>query len=381
MAVNSRYGNLVAAIATIAVCDIAMGLTFQLVPLLMEARGVPAWIIGLNAAMGPLGILVAGPFLPAIVKRIGAKRVAVASIALVLAALAGFSLLQSVASWFALRFAFGLAAGTLFTVSEAWVMTFASDESRGRVMGLYTSVLSVTFAAGPLILPFTGIEGQMPWLIGMACVALSAIPLALVDVTEDGFRDSHGAGFFGFVSRAPLLLFAVGAVTTFDGIILSFFSIFGIRSGLSLPTASWILGAGILGNVVAQPLFGLLADKWSRTGTIIVTALVTIVLSIAMIWVVQSWLIWPVMIVAGSTAFAAYTVALTVLGENFKGADLITGSAAISVMWGIGGLTGPPIAGAAVDLFGVNAVPLTLAAIYTILVAGLLISGGKLVRA
>ena len=68
-----RYGNLVAAIATIASCDIALGFTFQLLPILMEMQHIPAWIIGLNTAMGPIGILLAGPFLPRIISRVGAK--------------------------------------------------------------------------------------------------------------------------------------------------------------------------------------------------------------------------------------------------------------------------------------------------------------------
>ena len=51
------------------------GPDFQLLPLLMEQRGVPAWIMGLNAAMGPLGILLAGPFLPRIVARVARRRV------------------------------------------------------------------------------------------------------------------------------------------------------------------------------------------------------------------------------------------------------------------------------------------------------------------
>jgi hypothetical protein len=110
------------------------------------------------------------------------------------------------------------------------------------------------------------------------------------------------------------------------------------------------------------------------------TAAVTIVLCVAMIWAVRSWLIWPVVIVAGSTAFAVYTISLTILGDRFEGPDLIAGSAAFAAMWGVGGLVGPPIAGAAIDTFGVNAMPLTLALFYIVLLGGLALSGGQLVR-
>lgn len=379
-AISRRYGNLVAAIATIASCDIAMGLTFQLLPLLMEKQGVPAWVMGLNAAMSPLGILLVGPFLPAVVARFGSKTVVNTVIAVIVATLVSFKLFPGLAAWYAIRFVFGIAAGTLFTVSEAWILSFAETGNRGRIMAVYTSVLSLTFAVGPAILSLTGIRGWMPWLIGIACVGASALPLSFVEVSEAAFRDDRGGSFLRFIGRAPLLLFAVGAATIFDGILLSFFAVFGLRSGLDLQTVSWVLAAGILGNVLMQYPMGVLADRWSRTGVIAVTAAITVALCITMIWAVHSWLIWPVVIVAGSTAFAVYTISLTILGDSFKGPDLIAGSAAFSAMWGVGGLAGPPIAGAAIDAFGANAMPVTLAASYVVLLIGLALSGGRLVR-
>jgi MFS family permease len=379
-AISRRYGNLVAAIATIASCDIAMGLTFQLLPLLMESRGVPAWVMGLNAAMSPLGILLAGPFLPAVVARFGSKTVVNTVIAVIIATLLSFKLFPGLAAWFVIRFVFGIAAGTLFTVSEAWILSFAETGNRGRIMAIYTSVLSLTFAVGPTIIPLTGIDGWMPWFIGIVCVGLSALPLSFVAVSETAFRDDRGGSFLRFIGRAPLLLFAVGTATIFDGILLSFFGVFGLRSGLDLQTVSWVLAAGIVGNVAMQYPMGLLADRWSRSGVIAVTAAITVVLCIAMIWAVHSWLIWPVVIVAGSTAFAVYTISLTILGDSFEGPDLIAGSAAFSAMWGVGGLAGPPIAGAAIDAFGANAMPVTLAISYVVLLIGLALSGGRLVR-
>src|SRR5205814_551035 len=153
----------------------------------------------------------------------------------------------SIFAWFIIRFVFGVAAGVLFSVSEAWILSSAEKGTRGRVMGLYTSILGITFAVGPLIIPLTGIDGWLPWLIGIGCVSLSALPLAFVQVSEGAFRE-EGAGFVGFIYRAPLLLFAIATVTIFDAVMLSFFSIFGLRSGLALATVSSVLGVGIIGN-------------------------------------------------------------------------------------------------------------------------------------
>jgi len=375
-----RYRTIVAAIATVASCDIAMGLTLQMLPLLMEKSHVPAWIMGLNAAMSPLGIMIGGPFLPRIVSRFGSKRVVYIAILVTMATLAAFKLFPSVWAWFAIRFFFGMAAGTLFTVSEAWIMSGAQQSNRGRTMGLYTSVLAVSFSIGPLIIPLTGIDGWAPWLIGILCVGMSAVPLTFLRISEDSFRHEEGGGFWAFVGRAPLLLFAVGTLTFFDSVILSFFPIFGLRSGLPVEQVTTILGVSIIGNALLQLPIGLLADRWSRLGVIVLSAIITAMLALSMIWTIQSWLIWPVMLVLGTTAYAIYTIALTILGDNFKGPDLIAGSAAFAAMWGVGGILGPPIAGAATDAFGIIAIPITVTAIYIILLIGLGLSRGRLVQ-
>ena len=375
----SRTGNIIAAIAAVGACDIAFGLTLQLMPLLMEREGWPAWAIGLNVAMGPIGILLAGPFLPRVLGNVGTKRAAFMLVGILVTSLAAISV-APIWMWFPLRFIFGLATSALFTVSEAWVLSFATNENRGRVMGLYTSMLAVTFAVGPLILPWTGLAGFLPWGIGIACILISILPLAFVTVDNDSFRQKEGGGFFAFVRRAPMLLFAVAAATLFDNVLISFFTIYGIRNGLALETASWILGFGIIGNVLMFYPLGWLADHWSRQRVMLLTAALTVLLSLSLLVVITHWLVWPVMMLLTASAFGVYVVALATLGDSFSGADLIAGAAAIAAMWGVGGLLGPPIAGLAIDIFGIGAMPVTLAGFYVVLLGGLLISGGRLVR-
>ena len=374
-----RYGNLIAAIAAVAACDIALGLTLQLLPLLMDRQGVPAWLIGVNAAMGPIGILVAGPFLPRILGNIGTKRAAYIVIAVMILILMAISL-SPFWMWFPLRFCFGIATGALFTISEAWVLTFAGDNNRGRVMGLYTSVLAVTFSVGPLIIPWTGIDGWLPWTIGIVCILLSALPLGFVKVEGGDFRQTESGGFFAVVRKAPLLLFAVGAATLFDNVFISFFTIFGMRNGVDLDVASRILGVGIIGNVLLFYPMGWLADHWSKRGVMVLTASLAVLLSLALIVIIGHWIVWPAVILLSASAFGVYVVALATMGDSFKGPDVMAGSAAIAAMWGVGGLIGPPVAGAAIDAFGINAMPVTLASFYVILLAGLALTGGKLVR-
>jgi MFS family permease len=377
--VRSQRNNLIAAIATIAVCDIAFGLTFPLMSFLLDERGVPAWIIGLNSAMSPLGIIVAGPFIPAVTRKLGARRLAQITILGTAFTLLAFRMFPSLSAWFALRFVFGAIAGTLYTLSEAWIVHFAEGPRRGRITGVYTSVVAVTFSAGPLMMPYMNLHGWMPWLVGAAMICAAGVPLMFLKLGDE-FTEETKQGFFGFVRRAPLLLFAVSTLTIFDSVMLAFFIIYGLRSGLDLMTASWALGISIAGNALLQYPIGMLADRWRRTSVMILAAGIVIAMAAALPAVTQSRLIWPVAFFMGVAAYAIYTAALAILGDEFKGAELISGAAAFAATWGIGGIIGPPLAGAALDNFGVNALPAFFIVLYTLLVVLLVASGGRLVR-
>ena len=57
--------------------------------------------------------------------------------------------------------------------------------------------------------------------------------------------------------------------------------------------------------------------------------------------------IWPLLLVLGATAGAIYTIALVqIRGNTFSGNDLMIANASAAMLWGIGNLSGPILAGA-----------------------------------
>ena len=372
-------GTLVAALATVGVCDVAFGLTLQLQPLIMDARGIPAWLIGVNTAAGAMGVLTAGPVLPRLIAAWGARRVAFISILVIVGCLAAMALLPPPWWWFGFRFFLGAAIGSLFTVSETWVLTVATDANRGRLMGIYTSMLSVTFAVGPTILPFTGIEGLLPWLICIGFVAAGLVPLALVSIQDASGEGEHGS-ILHVLRRAPMLFACIAAATIFDSVIISFFSIFAQRNGIALASASSMLAAGIVSGVVCFYPLGMWADRWSKNGVVLLCALTTVLACLLMPIGITSPFIWPLVVVIFNGAFGVYVVALAIIGDVFKGKDMVAASATVAAMWGLGGIIGPPIAGTVIDTFSINAFPLVLAGFYALLLLGLLAQGGRVAR-
>ena len=375
---SSKRATLIAALATIGVCDVAFGLTLQLQPLIMDKVGLSAWTIGTIAAAGPIGVLLAGPFLPRVIARFGLKRTALCAICMVIASLSAMALLPPLYFWYAFRFTLGIGSSSLFTIGEIWILSLSTEDTRGRWMGIYTSMLSVTFAIGPYVLPFTGIDGLLPWAICIAFVACGLIPLSLVRPVEEAKHDK-ASNFFVVFRKAPLLFMAFAACTLFDAGIIAFFTIYATRHGLPLSQASTILGTGIIAGVTMFYMIGLWADRWSKNGVIIICAGLTIASALLMNASINTVMIWPLAIVVLTAAFSVYVVALAAIGDVFQGPDVVAASAAVGAMWGLGGTFGPVIAGRAIDSLGIDAFPYVLASFYTALLLAMLLNGGRIV--
>ena len=366
--------NLVAACAAITVFGLSFGMTYPLLSLLLELRGVPSNIIGLNAAMMPLGILVCSPLIPVLSARLGSRNLAI--LAAVLSAV--FTLLykvyDSVGFWFLLRFLQGMSIVVLFVLSEAWVVGYAGNRHRGKIVAFYASVLSASFGAGPALIGVIGVEGWTPFVLGSIVLLVGITPLFwLREQAGDADDTESSTSLLAFMPKAPMLIAAVGCFSIFDAATLSLLPVYGVRNGLSVSTASWALAALILGNMFLQLPIGWLADKYSPRNVLNGCAAITVVMTLLVPFVINTVWMWPVLIIAGAAGYGVYTTALKSLGDRFSGQELISGTAAFGAVWGIGALFGSILGGTALEASTVYGLPIMLAAVYAALVIGLLL--------
>ena len=166
-------------------------------------------MIGLSAAMTPLGFIVSSPFIPWMSRRFGAGPLTIwcSAFAALLLALVGWT--QDVWLWFPLRFLLGFFANPLYVVSETWLIAIAPAAKRGRLMGIYTSIVSAGFALGPVTLAIVGTEGWPPFLVGIGAFCLCGLILVLVlprlpDMRDDKHHTSVGGFVLLWVDRMSL---------------------------------------------------------------------------------------------------------------------------------------------------------------------------------
>ena len=365
---KQRITNLLAAIAAIAVFGFTFGLMFPLLSLIMESQGVPPHIIGYNAAMHPLGIMLAVFVIPFVVRRFGAKRAVIGAALLTAAVIVCYPLFPVFWWWFGLRVLQGFFVSILFAISEAWIVRFAEGAWRSRILAIYTSVLALSFGGGPAVITFTGIEGALPFLVGAAVLLAATLPILFVKDEEVDSADETALSVLSFARKAPILLIAVAMFAVLDAANLSFLPVYAVKKGFDQEAAALALTAFVVGNTVLQFPIGWCADHFNKRAVMAACAVLAGASSFLVPFVFGTWALWPVLTVMGATAAGIYTVALAELGERFSGHELVTGTASFSTMWGFGALAGSLAAGWSIAAFGPDGLPFTMAAVFLIFI-------------
>ncbi|MEM9605091.1 MAG: MFS transporter [Pseudomonadota bacterium] len=358
-----QLGNLVAACAAITVFGLAFGISYPLLSLVLEQRGHSADLIGLNAAMVPLGILAFSPCIPLLVKRFGARRCLIVAALVSALCFPLYRITDSLAIWFVLRGVQGMASATLYVLSEVWIVRFSGARRRGRVVAIYASLLSASFAAGPLMVGLLGVDGWAPFIAGTAVLLVGTVPLWRVRETgsEAAPEPESRIGVLQFAPLAPVLLGTVAVFAIMDASLMALLPVYGLAKGLDLPAATALLSVFVAGNAVLQYPIGMIADRVDARRVMCACALVCGLGFVALPAVVGTVWQWPVVVLGGATGFGIYTVALKALGDRFDGEQLIAGTSAFGVVWGGGALVGAMVGGWSMASFGANGLPALLA--------------------
>ncbi|MFG1210063.1 MFS transporter [Xanthobacter autotrophicus] len=377
----SRTASIAAAISAITVVGVGISLSIPLLALELESRGIANKWIGINTAVAGIATIFTAPFVPLLVRKMGLRALLVGAIILAAASLVGFKAAPSFLMWFPLRFAFGAALCILFAVSEFWINALAPPNRRGLIMGIYATALSLGAALGPTILSVLGASGWAPYLAGAVVLLLGAIPILLARGITPRIHDDSHHGVLTFVRRSPSAVLAALVFGAIETAVMTFLPLYGLRLGLSETSAALLLTAAVLGNVAFQIPIGLISDKVDRRVLLFCCSLAGAAgaFTLPFVPVSSPWFLAMIFLATGVVG-SLYTVGLAHLGERFHGADLAAANAAFVMLYSVGLIAGPPLAGAGMDLYnpyGFAFVISTMLAVYAAIVAGRLMTRGR----
>ncbi len=375
-----RWLSLAAAIASITAVGIALGLGIPLLSVILESRGHSASMIGLNTAVAGIASIGVAPFVIPIAARVGVVATLLAAIVTGAFAFLGFYFASAFWMWFPLRAVMHAAITVLFILSEFWISASAPPSRRGLVLGIYATVLSLGFAAGPWLFAQIGSQGLAPFAVGFVLTIAAAFPVLAAwreSPEMSGHKTERGFGrYILLVPTATAAVLVFGAVET-GGFAL--FPVYGNRIGYSESDAAMLLMMVGLGNVFLQIPLGMISDRISDRRVLLALCSVIGLAGMAVMpFFVDHWyLAAAILFVWGGVVAGLYTVGLAHLGARLKGHDLASANAAFVFCYGIGMLIGPQLIGIGMDVFGAHGFAWTLGlffAAYFFLVASRLVA-------
>ena len=380
---RDRLVCMIALVAALAVVSITSSLTWPILSESLRLQGYSETMIGLNAAAQFAGIMVVALIAPALIPRLGFFKTIVCGLVIVAVMLLLLPSFRDFHAWFALRFALGIGNSLLFTSGDTWVNQIVDDRVRGRWMGIYGTVGMAGWAVGPVIGASLDPLTYWPFLVGLCAIVIATsllLPTRKIDIRLD-----HGPGIGTGPSQllvvllaAPTVCLSSGMFGIIEGGMNSFAHLYtmDVLGPEHRSTGYAVIWVGSVGAIFFQYPIGWLADRVDR-GWLLVSCVATVVVMIALLslliqagadpwWTPRALALWVTIIIWGGSMGATFTVGLTLLGERFRGVQLVSANAVFTLLFGIGGLIGPFVVGIAMGKFGPIGYPVSLLIVVTV---------------
>jgi MFS family permease len=344
--------------STSTLAGASLALVFPLAALVMAEHGWSDAAIGANAATHGLGIFLIGPFIGRLIGTVGAVRCFQLSLLVAAAAMCAMPLAVEPWLWFPLRLIIGCASSLLFVISEAAVNALAPEAQRGRIIGIYATLFSLGYAAGPLVVAVGGHVGWPPFLLAAAILLAGLLPASYASAADKVLRShERPRGLLTVPRRAPLAIATILVFGLSEAAFFGLLPIWGLGSNIEPSAAALLLTVWIAGNILLQIPLGWLADRFGRRILLLGCLLVSIACLGLMNAAVASPLLWPLLLVMGATLGGLYTLSLAILGQAFRGQEQPLANTAFIMVFEIGVVLGPAFTGLAMQSWGATAMP------------------------
>jgi MFS family permease len=377
---TTRLWRIAGVLTLIGAEALLYGYSYPFFSLALEKRELANWLIGLNASVASAGILFVGPFLPRLIHRFGLKYVVAAMFAVSFLSFGAILLVDHLAMWFAARFVMGTCFAALWTTTEIWLNGVVDDKSRGRVIGASGTLYAACQFLGPLVLGGVGVTGSVPLIVAMVPLAIGAVVALSIRPVEDGGADEESSGNPHSLKLAITLAAALVAAAFLCGVgetaMQSLLPLYGLAHGFDDAGAARLVAAFSLGEAVLVAGLGWMADRYGRRLTMRLCVIVATITSLLLpLSVGSALLLWPVLFFAGGTVAGIYTLGIVLIGQDFRNQKLTVVSTGYAMSYSAGCIVGSAPVGYLIDLFGPEALPISIAIGFLGLTVYLFMSG------
>lgn len=332
----------------------AGGVNALILPIRGEAEGFSATSLGLLGTGWAIGYVAGCLRTPALVARVGHIRAFGAMCAIAAIAVLLSLLLITPNVWIPVRALSGFCFAGAAMIVESWLNERSEAASRGRIFGIYTMVNLAATTAGQMVLTLGDSNGYVFFVLAAIVYCLALLPTAISATTTPRPLTRVSLNLRGLWRNSPIAVVAVLMVGVSNAAFGTLAAVYGARMGLTLGEIALFASIPILAGAAVQIPVGILSDRFDRRSVLIGIAVAALVADMLFLFAgaSQPWLILSLSALFGATVFTMYPVIAAHANDHAEPGAFIQVSGGLLLVFGIGSIVGPTVAGYAMTAHG-----------------------------
>jgi MFS family permease len=363
-----------ALFASLALLVSGNALLGTMIALRISSLGVSSSYLGAILACYSVGFVLGASYGTSIIRGVGHIRAFAVYAAFACVTSLLYPVFDNLIAWAVMRLVTGYCLAGLMTVMESWINDRATNESRGKLLGIYTINFYLASSVGQLLVAWSDPDYFIAYTLVAILVVLSLVPLSLTrGLIPSAPSPTHHLQLSRFIRQAPSGI--TGAVAS--GLAISAFiglaPVYAANRGLSLPEISSFMSFSVICAIALQWPAGWMSDRYGRLPVLVGLLACAAISALLVISVGQFSQILVFLFSGLFFAFTAsiYPVSVALANDQLPNDQLVAACAAMLLLYGFGSIAGPILAGLGMQLLGPSTLFLLMAIILAVSAAAI----------
>jgi MFS family permease len=347
--------SLIVLLVSVALLCLGHGLSGSLVSLAADAAEFRTDVTGFVMAGFSAGLLLSAFVAPRLVRSVGHVRAFAGLASTVSTAVLLFPLWVDPVFWFLLRLIVGLCVSGMFIVCESWLNAVSSNRNRGQVLSLYMIVTYGALGLGQLLLNVTDESGFVRFIIVSCLLSMALVPLILLPSEAPSVENARPIAVAQIWRASPLAVVGVLACGLGQSAFFALGVVYGSTRGLQLFALSMMMALPPLGVILSQYPIGWVSDRIDRRTIIMLLSAAAAAVCAAILaggFYVSQFMLITLMTAFGVISLPIYSLVVAHANDHLQKDQALGASAKLVLMYGVGSIIGPILAGAMMSRIG-----------------------------
>lgn len=350
-----------ASIATLMLSTLLMmagfGLMGYMLPIRSLNEGWSTFIISVIATGYTFGFTVSCIVTPIFVRRVGHVRVFGALITLLTVSILLCALVVEWWAWMIFRGLSGFAIAGAYLLIESWLNERVTNDNRGALFSVYMVTCLVGSIGGQYIVPLGDVNGPNLFIICALIFSLALFPVALSTAKSPSPIAEARFDLKRLYRRSPIAFFGSLLSGALSGTWGSLGGVYSQTIGMTTAQGATLLAAFLAGGAISQVPIGRISDRMDRRFVMIASGLFGVGACGMMIafGADDPTALYVAGFFVGTVLYPVYSLNVAHANDLAEPHEYVTLSSAIMILYGMGTVTGPIMAGTLMQWLGPTA--------------------------